>query len=68
MLSARPFQVSAQAGESINPLKDLAVARLLVIYVTILDTVVTSIDEFASNRSAYLRQPCILCDLKTRSL
>ena len=39
----------AQVGESINALKDLAVAN----YVETLGTILTSVHEFASSRSAY---------------
>ena len=41
--------MSAQARESINTLKDLAVAN----YVKTLDTIPTSVHVFASSRSAH---------------
>ena len=41
--------MSAQVGESIHALKDLAVAN----YIRTLGTILTSVHEFASNRSAY---------------
>ena len=51
ILYGRPFQVSAQVGESIdiNALKDLAVAN----YVKTLGTILTFVREFASSRSGY---------------
>ena len=49
ILYHRPFQVSAQEGESINAVKDWAVTNC----VKTLDTIPTSAHEFASNRSAY---------------
>ena len=52
ILYGRPFQVSAHVGESINALKDLAVAN----YIKTLGTILTSVHEFASHRSAYLTE------------
>ena len=49
ILHGRPFQVSARAGASVNALKDLAVVN----YVKALSTILTSVHEFASSRSAY---------------
>ena len=49
MLYGRPFKVSAQAGESANALKDPAIAN----YIKTLGTILTSVHEFASSRSAY---------------
>ena len=49
ILYDRPFQVSARTGESVNALKDLAVAN----YVKASGTMLTSVHEFASSRSAY---------------
>ena len=41
--------MSVQAGESINALEDLAVAN----YVKTLGNILTSVHQFACNRSAY---------------
>ena len=49
ILYGRSLQVSARVGESINALKDPAVAN----YVKTLGTILTSVHEFASSRSAY---------------
>ena len=46
MLNGWPFQVSGQARESIDDLKDLAVAKTL-------GTILISVCESATNTSAY---------------
>ena len=50
MLNGWPFQVSAQARESTDDLKDLATAS----YAKTLGTILISVYESASNRSAYV--------------
>ena len=49
ILYGTPFQASAQAGEAVNALKDLAVASDVKTWGSLL----TSIRDFASNKSAY---------------